>query len=225
MAGTPKVLVGVASGQLGRYVSFFDSLAHMAGPPGTQVLMARSGSCYVNENREAISGQAVKGNFSHVLYLDDDHILAPNTLWQLLGREKDIVSGLYLKREAPFVPVAYDRELADGSVAPRFLMPMERGLVKVKAVGAGCLLVKTEVLLKLHRPWWRREQLGEDVGFCQRARAAGYEIFVDTDTPGGHTFSAVCGRSTSRKGRRRGCGRRSCSVTCQGIRPSRSGPK
>jgi hypothetical protein len=188
---TVKVLIGVSSGQLGRFVSFFDSLYHMQAPPGTQTIMAKSGSCYVNENREAISEHAVKGGFTHVLFLDDDHVFAPHTLLQLLRCDRDIVSGLYLKREQPFVPVAYDRELADGAVAPRFLMPMEHGLVKVKAVGAGCLLVKTGVLKHLTRPWWRREHLGEDVGFCQRARAAGYEVFVDTDTPVGHTFSAV----------------------------------
>lgn len=51
----PKVLIGVVSGNLSRYVSFFDSLVHMAAPPGVQIVMAKSGSCYVNEGREAIS--------------------------------------------------------------------------------------------------------------------------------------------------------------------------
>jgi len=186
-----KVLIGVSSGQLGRWVSFFDSLVHLAAPPGTQIVMAKSGSCYVNENREAISEQALQHGFTHVLYLDDDHVLAPQTLMQLLRRDTDIVSGHYLKREQPFVSVAYDKELDDGAVAPRFLSSFEHSLQSVKAVGAGCLLVRTDVLRKLERPWWRREHLGEDVGFCQRARVAGYEVFVDLDVPVGHTFSAV----------------------------------
>src|ERR1700682_4672610 len=118
---TAKVLIGVSSGQLGRYVSFTDSMIHMACPPGSQIVMAKSGSCYINENRESISEIAVTHGFTHVLYLDDDHVLAPQTLMQLLRRDKAIVSGHYLKREQPFVSVAYDKELDDGAVAPQFL--------------------------------------------------------------------------------------------------------
>jgi hypothetical protein len=48
--------------------------------------------------------------------------------------------------------------------------------------------------------WFRddRKNVGEDIGFCQDVKAAGYSIFVDTSVMAGHLTNMVVNTATSR---------------------------
>jgi len=61
------------------------------------------------------------------------------------------------------------------------LLPEKDGsLVKVDAVGGGCLLIHREVLAKVPRPWFSAREGGtEDFYFCRKAKQAGFEIYGD----------------------------------------------
>lgn len=191
---TVNGVVGVSSGELARYAIFYASLMQLEKPPGTVQMLARSS--VISENRNGIAEQALALGADWVLYLDDDQVLAPDTLTKLLARDKDIVSGLYVARAAPFQPHVYDIEDEKGWCKFRPLTPGSKGLVKVKAVGAGCMLVKTEVFRKMERPWWRLGQIimdgwGDDLNFCHRAREAGFEVWADLEIAVGHQLNGT----------------------------------
>jgi hypothetical protein len=74
----------------------------------------------------------------------------------------------------------------------------------VDATGAGCLMFDMEVFRKMPKPWFRAQRnpdgtpIGEDIGFCQDLKAAGYKIFVDTSVPAGHLTTMIVNTQTNR---------------------------
>lgn len=188
-----KVAVAVPSSEHGRYNIFWDSLMHVEGVTSKNVLCCRSYN--VAENRLILAETAIAQGYDAIWYVDDDQVFPPNTLQKLIAHDLDVVSGLYLYRGFPFTPIAYERVDERGFCYPRCLKEGDSGLVKVEAVGAGCLLVKTRVFAKLEWPWWRVGQfsakdLGEDPEFCVRVRQAGFDIYCDLDAPVGHMMAA-----------------------------------
>jgi hypothetical protein len=60
----------------------------------------------------------------------------------------------------------------------------EEGLVSVEGVGIGCMLMKTELLGQIEKPWFAFEYKdgswhGEDFYFQEKLRSIGHEIFID----------------------------------------------
>ncbi len=119
---------------------------------------------------------------THILFVDYDVIPRPNTLKRLLSHDKDIIAGVYpmsfdsciawcMSREEPFVPLQIN--------------DLPNNLFKAKTVSNGMMLVKTEVFDKLEWPYFKHLyipgtlQMGHDVYFCQKAREAGYDLWVD----------------------------------------------
>lgn len=189
-------VIGVSSGELARYALFWASVLGLRVPPGLRVTPIPGRGAVISENRNGIAERAIKLGASWVLYLDDDQVLAPDTLERLLAHDKDIVSGLYVARSIPFVPHVYDQEDERQFCSPRLLSPFDGGLTKVLATGAGCMLVKTRVFAGMEKPWWRLGQItkdgwGDDLNFCHRAREAGFEVWADLDTIVGHQMNGT----------------------------------
>ena len=135
---------------------------------------------------------------SHIFFLDDDVLVHPCCLVQLLQAGKDIVSGVYYHKDEVAEPLIFGPPGA-GTVAydPR------RGLVgppEVFTVPAGVLLVRTQVFREMAErldlgldargnPRWfhtsgnqsDEEPMTEDAYFCSMAHAAGIERWVDMD--------------------------------------------
>jgi GT2 family glycosyltransferase len=147
-------------------------------------------------NRNEITQVMLDNAADWVLYLDDDHILPQDVLPRLLAADKDVVSALYTQRQPPFDPVLFDSEVKGGGHIRKSLKNGEHGLVKVSAAGAGCLLVKRKVIEALTPPYWTLGQIdagswGDDLDFCNRVRAAGFDIYCDLDTSIGHSMTGV----------------------------------
>lgn len=188
-----KIAVGISGGELARYAVTYESILQMQGVAPQCVIQRRSGN--IAQNRNDIAEWALEGGCDAVLYCDDDHIFAPSTLFQLATHDKDIVSGLYVRRDIPFAPCMYDRQDDEKRIF-HTLKLTDRKLTKVKVAGAGCLLVKRKVFEALERPWWRLSEYdqvsqSDDVGFCCRAREAGFDIWCDPGCPVGHMMNAV----------------------------------
>ena len=155
------------------------------------------------------------------LFVDDDMIPEnPDTLldmWDFLEGDPDhrhIVSGLYYEqgwRNRPLLMFAR-KDPKDGKL--RFHFPftdkdIEKGskkMVKVDIVPAGFLLVRREVFEKLEWPpfYYNSPELralfppevkgiGEDVYFSFKAKAAGYDLWVDCRHPILHFGASVKG--------------------------------
>ena len=118
----------------------------------------------------------------YILFVDYDVIPRSNTLAKLIEADKDIVSGVYpliqkcqvkwcLSKEDPFVAM----EIEDLPENP----------FKAKTICNGIMLVKMEVFDKLEWPYWRSEfvkgslTVGHDLYFCNKAREAGYDLWVE----------------------------------------------
>lgn len=182
------VFLGISASETGRYTDVWAQLFRM-GNPGVplEVRVAHGGN--IARNRNQLAEWFLESDKSHLFYLDDDQILLPGTIPKLLAHDVDVVSGVTPQRDFPFPASVYE-ELVDGSVRLRDLGESS-GLIRVAAVGAGCLLVHRRVFEALEPPYWRLGQvkadgLGEDLDFCRRVRAAGFVIHCDLETPVGH---------------------------------------
>jgi hypothetical protein len=90
----------------------------------------------------------------------------------------------------------YEQMQEDGTCRPRFLHPLDGGLVKVDACTSGGFLIKTSVFDKLESPWWtlgqiRKDGWGDDLDFCRKLKTVGVSIWCDLDVPFGHLTSCA----------------------------------
>jgi len=144
--------------------------------------------------RNNIVDIAKKQECTHLLFLDTDMTFPPDTIERLLSHQKDIVSGIYFERYAPYRPVLRQR-FQDGYTIPNY---PPSGLIKVDATGGGCLLINMEVFDYLQKPYfdYRLEKSGiketffsEDLVWCERVRTAGFDIWCDTSIRCGHLIN------------------------------------
>jgi GT2 family glycosyltransferase len=156
---------------------------------GTSVDMARN---------ELVRAFLAIPEASHLLFLDDDVLPPEDAIPRLMAHDLPIVSGLYFKRGAPYVPVAWRfargkrvNDGARGGTEP--LLDYRPGLQEVAAVGAGLLLIRREVLENIPEPWFATHYpvCSEDAYFCELARAAGFKVYLDADVKAGHLSVSI----------------------------------
>lgn len=189
-------VIGVSAAETARFTDFWDSLVHVTLPADTQVDIRVGRGANIAANRNGLTEQALATGADWIWFVDDDQVFAPNALTHLLSRDVDVVSGHYVARDFPFKGQLFDREDAQGCVAHRLLEPTDGGLLRVVAAGAGSLLVRRRVLEALAAPYWTLGQIakdnwGDDIDFCRRVRAAGFDIWCDLDCPVGHKIQAT----------------------------------
>lgn len=83
---------------------FMVSMDHAYEAPGCHHSIARyfESSSDIAWNRNGIVGAFLRENkCSHLLFVDSDHVFTPNQIQRLLDDDRDIVSGLYVRRSFP----------------------------------------------------------------------------------------------------------------------------
>lgn len=192
MSGT----VGLVAGDTARYTLFSVSLTQLKHPPNTRIDWATSSD--IAASRNALVRRSLEAGSEWILFLDDDHVFSQDILMRLLTHEQDVVGSLYLRRGSPFSPVAFSHRNEDGLYQTIDLTTLpNEGLLKVQAVGAAGLLIRSEVFRAVPDPWFEHGRVGdwdasEDIIFCEKAQAAGFDVFIDLGTQLGHmTPSAV----------------------------------
>ena len=160
------------------------------------------------ESREAAIQKCLDGGYQAVLLCDLDMMLPPETLERLWDTGKDVVSGLYYRRQIPAAPVAFKA----GDVWP--LEPLfdtpDTGLIEIGATGFGCLLVRRRVLDKMREllrpgePYISNRDLveatgdygtvGGDLRFCYRCWKIGTPVYMLCDLLCGHLALFPVGR-------------------------------
>lgn len=178
----PTVAVCVPSMSM-VHADFAFSLAAFAHNPGARIaLFNYKGSASSAHNRNHLVEIALEHNTEYVFFLDSDMKFKQDTLKRLLKAGKDIVGATYVKRVPPYNVLGVPME--DGPVH------YKDGVVEVKGLPAGCLLIKTAVFKRLHRPWFQHPVIrvddkpalmGEDYFFCYTAREKGFSIWMDVD--------------------------------------------
>jgi hypothetical protein len=148
--------------------------------------------------RNRIVGRAYAVDFDWLLWLDVDQIYPPDLVIELMSRKMAVVGPIYFKRRPPFPPICGDF-IAD----TQELLPIQEyeGVIQVDLTGMGGLLVSRKVFDEIDPPFfgyqWMKKtgemSVSEDVLFCQKARAAGFEINVDTDLVSYHITEELIG--------------------------------
>lgn len=165
--------------------AFFDSFIAMEKPDFSYF---RTSGKALDDMRNALLADATGAGCTHVIFMDTDQVYPRETIPRLLSHNLPIVGGMVNRRYPPFDPL-----LLKGDIGGyRTVEDWKPGdLVEVDATGTGCLLIRMEVFRKMPSPWFRFRNIGgrmvgEDIGFCSDAKAAGYKIYVDTSVEIGH---------------------------------------
>ncbi len=148
--------------------------------------------------RNTACQQALQAGADFLFSLDSDVVPPRDTILRLMKHDLPVVSGIYCRRSPPHsVPVM----IRNGQWITEF---PANSLIEVDLVGAGCLLIRRDVLEKLPpiddkrgKHWfdWRVDMVGlipqgealsEDFSFCLQCRKHGIPIVVDTSIQARH---------------------------------------
>jgi len=187
------VLIGIPStGQIQNrtMMSLMSAQNYIKG----QALLHVQEACYVDNSRDKIVKVALREKASHIMFIDSDMEFPPTAIQQLLEADKDIIGGLYPRRQYPYRPTINN---VDGKriVVPSSY-PTDR-LFEVDATATGFMLVKTSVFKKLGDPPYFKiqsfhgQQIRDDVYFCISAKRKGFKVWVDPTMVIGHVGSYV----------------------------------
>jgi hypothetical protein len=151
-----------------------------------------------------------------ILFIDSDMVFDTQAIGRLIQardeHDLDILGGLCFQRIAPHQPTLYMRESpTEGGYA--FMEKWDSDLVEVDGTGMAFIIIHRRVFERIVQTFenpdfaWpsyeERAQMrppnffrwmdgvGEDLRFCQDAKASGSRIFVDTRNPIGHVGEAT----------------------------------
>ena len=167
------------------------------------------GSILPLQRNEAV--QKMRGKY--LIFIDDDMVWPSDAIGRLVGAYEELldtpslkdpfmVGGLCFRRTPPYQPTLYMREQPTAGQY-NFMEQWDDGFVEVDATGMAFVLIPVEVFEAIAgtpmpsfedrqrlggQPSFFRwgKNFGEDLQFCQDAKAAGVRVFVDTRIEIGH---------------------------------------
>jgi hypothetical protein len=172
---TPTVALGIPSGDM-VHADFAMRLATLCLNPGARACIINAKSSIVALGRNQCVAAAQLAKATHLLFLDSDMVFPADTVTRLLAHDKDIVGAAYSQRTPNSHPLGVTFEGNHVHVT--------EGLMRMKIIPTGCLLIRMSVFDKLPKPWFTtriegEKILGEDYYFCEQAAKAGFEIWCD----------------------------------------------
>jgi len=197
----PRIFIGTPCGYHARYSAFHQSKDELDFA-GLEVITPRSWwSPYISNNQNELARIFLRTTADYFWLLNDDLVLEPNTLRQLVSRQKDIIVPLVMDHEPPLQPLFFDRREGE-QYFYRFIQKGESGLVQGIASGGGGMLISRRVFETVNDPWWDIHMIPEytdnkgivhpahhsteDFDFCEKAINAGFEIWMDLDASVSH---------------------------------------
>lgn len=144
--------------------------------------------------------------YDYMMWIDSDVQYKPRDVYQLIEDDKDIVTGL--------VPIGLDERVAvgkyilseDGKPGMAYVKGTVdwTGLAEMDFCGFAFVLIKRGVFEAIEYPWFQTVRVtygghdintSEDVGFCYRAKLAGFQVWADPRVRVGHEKPLVmwCG--------------------------------
>ncbi len=196
---TTPVAIGIPCDEL-MFSQFFTNLMTISIMPWDAFITTQN--TLVQDARNTIHNLYLERSKAPYLFmLDSDVLPPPDVIERLIAHNLPAVAGYYHKKEKfrvkdlqgnEFVtqrPVVYDFAKIDPETG-RYLynersIP-KTGLEVVGAVGAGCWMIKREVLEKIGKSPFSFAEGGEDMDFCRKIQKAGYDVVVDWDCPCAH---------------------------------------
>jgi hypothetical protein len=144
----------------------------------------------VDQARCVLAEKALEVGAKYLWFVDDDTIPPPNSLQRLVYvlenyPEITAVGGVYVTKAEVPQPVVF-RGVGLGS----FWHWKQGEIFEVTGIGAGCLLISTDVFNEIPKPWFEFQEttsyeceipsslISEDISFCNKVREAGYRVFA-----------------------------------------------
>lgn len=119
---------------------------------GNAVAVKKALGSIISDNRNNIIEGAIESGAKWVLIIDTDMVFPPHALQRMQSHNKPIVSALAFVKTFPYVPNMYKR------VSPIAWSPVtewrDGGLMQMDCVGGAFMLMRTDVVAKLPRPWF-----------------------------------------------------------------------
>lgn len=149
--------------------------------------------------RNTLAQMTLDSGADYLWFMDDDHAFQPDLLMKLLRHDLPLVVPVCLGRQAPFAPVTFTENLGtldgyEGYERKRLALPEHspNELVKLVAGGTAGMVIHRDVLEAVGGPhWFEYGFVSEDLLFCDKAVAAGFEIYCDLGARLGHITTAV----------------------------------
>jgi len=129
----------------------------------------------------------------YFLFIDSDIIPKIDDIFKLLDSNKEIIGGVYNKRNSKNYSTGYFYEGSNGFIIKDLNdSDLKEEIMKVDYVGAGFLLIKKSALEKMEYPYFReymtqhpflenvQDTTSECVGFCVHAKKFNIPIFINT---------------------------------------------
>jgi hypothetical protein len=133
--------------------------------------------------RQVLAERARAERCTHLWFIDTDEAFPRDTLQRLLARRLPIVTAPVHRRYPPFDHLL-KRRIGDRYEQIADSEAYSGSLIQIDATGCGCMLIETSVFDRIPIPWFEMPKKegdpGEDIGFCEKARAAGIAIHADT---------------------------------------------
>jgi hypothetical protein len=96
--------------------------------------------------RNALVEAAIKGDYTHILFIDSDMYFPMTMLESLLKHDKDIVGVPYVGRAHPVFLLGHPMKDEDKLATS--------GLIEAKTMPSGLMLIRTDVFRKVPQPWY-----------------------------------------------------------------------
>lgn len=136
----------------------------------------------IPEARNECANTFLKSDASYLFFCDSDIIPPTNAIDMLLshGFDKKIISGLcpIIKRDSDGQSKKIYLTLKKVALGEYKIIDTElNGLIEVDATGTACVMIHRSVFKKITPPWFAN--LAEDFFFYEKAREAGFKVYVD----------------------------------------------
>lgn len=191
----PKGLIGVATGETGRYRIFDIALASVTKPECSDIYWGMGVNVPGNFNN--IIRETLSKDYDWVWILGDDHYFPKNLLMNLLDRNVDIVAPLYTRRHKPFYPMIHDSIDNGMAVKDWDFLEGKQGLIELpdNNIGNAGMLIRRKVIEYMKYPWFENgkynSETGCDLWFCEKAKKLGFKLYLDLDNTLGHIVNSV----------------------------------
>lgn len=160
----------------------------------TQMLQVIPGRT-VEEARNVAAQKAVELGAHYLFFLDDDVMVPNQALRRMIHKMEneeqwDLLTGIVPVKTIPPEPAIFRGHRPGPYWGWTF-----NEFFEIDACGMACCMIRVDALAKVEQPWftWIREmdgqninELGEDIGFCERLRKAGGRLLADGGLLCGH---------------------------------------
>jgi hypothetical protein len=164
-----------------------------------------SGCSVVSRARNLLVSDFLASECDTMLFIDADMSFSPDDIFRLLAwsQKRNIVGGVGCARKFPATYYSKMDQDEEGNIVMDAM-----GLVRAKSIGTGFMMIQRQVVEELVRshPEWEyydatadrklyslfdfkstpEGYIGEDYLFCERARAHGFEVWIDPTVKLGH---------------------------------------